>query len=170
MVVRADRGKAAAAVTVVVLLGAVVLAAAVPHFAYAARPAGTPGRLLVRSCARAPARGPRYRDCAGVFRSDDGLMVDPRARFHGDLGPGTDVPVQRASSGGYELVGAAASLGWAALCCLGLLLLALPVAAVRARTGARRAARVRVTLLKVLGAGALLSALAAGVIGLANAR
>jgi hypothetical protein len=117
------------AVFVVALLGGGIdaLVTSVPDMAYAARWEGTPGRMTVTACAEEGFGRTRHTRCAGIFRSDDGRIVDADAGMSQSLSPGSKVPVQRKPSGGYTRVGFAAFCGWLSVALFGVLMLGAAV-------------------------------------------
>ncbi|MFF8537064.1 hypothetical protein ACN6K9_007503 [Streptomyces sp. SAS_267] len=148
------------------VVGTLVTWLALTHLAYATGVAGTSGHLGVRACSWSETGGHRYPHCHGVFRSDDGAVVDPDATIDSDLPVGSTVALRRTASDSYEQIGAGASFGWLALSLLGLVVLVLGAMAVRARSGTRGSSRALSVLLGVLAAAMLTSALIGGVAGI----
>ncbi|MFD5816782.1 hypothetical protein [Streptomyces sp. NPDC127038] len=148
-------------------VGAVVTWLAVTHVAYASGLEGTSGRLRVEACTWSGYGNHRSVHCHGVFRSDDGTTVDPRATIADHLSVGRTVDVRRTASGGYERTGAGAVFGWLAVSLLGLAVLVLGATAVNAVTGARVRPRRLLIPLAALLAATLASALIGGVAGIA---
>jgi hypothetical protein len=150
---------------VAVLAGSVAaLVVSVPRVAYAARWEGTPGVLSIRSCAEVGEPRERHRRCEGVFRSDDGMTLDPDASISQKLSPGEVLPVQRTGEGGYVRVGVSAFCGWLAVALLGVVMagaLALGGLAVLRGSAHRSGWRT----LAALGAAALLCGLTSAIAG-----
>ncbi|MGW2781933.1 hypothetical protein ACWC3X_11900 [Streptomyces populi] len=150
-------------------VGAVVTWLAVTHLAHASGLAGTSGHLEVEACTWSGSGGHRYPHCHGVFRSDDGTVVDPGATIDSRLSVGSTVGLRRTASGGYERTGAGALFGWLAVSLLGLTVLVLGAAAASVLAGARGGPRKLTLLLAGLLAAMLASAFVGGVAGIAGA-
>ncbi|MET7986393.1 hypothetical protein [Streptomyces sp. NPDC005281] len=150
-------------------VGTIVTWLSVTHLAYATGVAGRSGHLKVETCTWSEAGGHRYPHCHGVFRSDDGTVVDPGATIDSDLPVGDTVALRRTSSDGYEQTGAGAAFGWLAVSLLGLVVLVLGAATVRGPAGSRGSPRVLLILLGVLVAAMLTSAFIGGVVGVVGA-
>ncbi|MEV6191601.1 hypothetical protein AB0M19_04295 [Streptomyces sp. NPDC051920] len=153
-------------------VGTCVTWLAVTHLAYAAGVAGTSGHLSVQSCSYTEMGARRYPHCHGIFRSDDGTVVDTDARIDADLHIGSTVPLRRTSADGYEQIGVDATFGWLALSLLGLVVLLLgamamaTATAARARPGPGTGSRALRVLLGVLITAMLTSAFIGGTAGL----
>ncbi|WP_152626869.1 hypothetical protein [Streptacidiphilus carbonis] len=153
-------------VFVVALAGGTIatLMVSVPDLAYAARWEGTPGVITVRSCAEVGALKERHRVCEGVFRSDDGLTVDPNAAISQALSPGAVVAVQRTTDGAYDTVGVAAFCGWLAVAMFGVAMAGTLVMTVVAALRRSRSRRGWVLLVEPVCA-ALISASVSAIVG-----
>ncbi|WP_162684238.1 hypothetical protein [Streptomyces populi] len=151
------------------VVGAVVTWLAVTHLAYTSGLAGTSGHLEVEACTWSESGGHRYPHCHGVFRSDDGTVVDPGATIDSRLPVGSTVGLRQTASGGYERTGFGALFGWLAVSLFGLAVLVLGAAAVNVLAGARGSPRKLMLLLAGLLAAMLASALVGGVAGIVGA-
>ncbi|MFE2302119.1 hypothetical protein ACFXAW_28475 [Streptomyces sp. NPDC059445] len=152
-------------ITGLFVAGTAVTWLAVTHLAYATGMAGTSGRLSVQACSYSQSGGHRYPHCHGIFRSDDGTVVDTDATVDSDVPVGSTVALRRTSSDTYEQTGVAAVFGWLALSLLGLVVLTLGAMVVHARTGLERGSRGLRILLGVLATAMLTSAFIGGVAG-----
>ncbi|WP_339131136.1 hypothetical protein WJM95_20475 [Streptomyces sp. f51] len=150
-------------------IGTAITWLAVTHFVYASGLAGTSGHLKVEACTWSGIGGHRSPHCHGVFRSDDGTMVDPDATIDNHLSVGRVVGLRRTASGGYERTGAGAVFGWLAVSLFGLMVLVLGAAVTSAVTGSRDTPRALTKLLGALLAATLASALIGGVAAMAGA-
>ncbi|WP_326785837.1 hypothetical protein [Streptomyces sp. NBC_00151] len=149
-------------------VGTLVTWLAVTHLAYATGVAGTSGHLGVQACSWSQTGGHRYPHCHGIFRSDDGTVVDPDATIDSDLPVGSTVALRRTADHSYEQIGLDATFGWLALSLFGLVVLVLGAMAVRARAAAQGSSRALSVLLGVLVAAMLTSAFIGGVAGMAE--
>ncbi|MFF3884970.1 hypothetical protein [Streptomyces sp. NPDC001914] len=151
-------------------VGTCVTWLAVTHLAYATGVAGTSGHLSVQSCSYTETGAHRYPHCHGIFRSDDGTVVDTDATVDTELPVGSTATLRRTSSGGYEQIGVDATFGWLALSLLGLVVLLLgamaTATAARARPGPGTGSRALRVLLGVLITAMLTSAFIGGATGL----
>ncbi|MEU1288295.1 hypothetical protein [Kitasatospora sp. NPDC005856] len=106
------------AVLLLLGLGGYGVAAQLRDLPYTTGQAGTPGRYTVSHCDHVrptSASKPRLL-CTGVFRSDDGLTVDPSITIDFQEPDGTRLPMQYDSEGrGHQVGTAAAAADLAAL-------------------------------------------------------
>ncbi|MFF3450422.1 hypothetical protein ACFYXJ_25155 [Streptomyces sp. NPDC002667] len=149
-------------------VGTAITWLAVTHFVYASGLAGMSGHLKVEACTWSGVGGHRSPHCHGVFRSDDGTMVDPDATIDNHLSVGSVVGLRRTASGGYERTGAGAVFGWLAMSLFGLMVLVLGITVTSALTGPRDNPRNLTRLLAALLAATLASALIGGVADMAG--
>ncbi|MFF2365483.1 hypothetical protein ACFVU0_22690 [Streptomyces sp. NPDC058122] len=163
---RRTAGRPLLVITGLFVAGTALTWLAVTHLAYATGMAGTSGHLSVQSCSYGDTGGHRYPHCHGIFRSDDGTVVDTDATVDSDLPVGSTVALRRTSSDTYEQIGVDAVFGWLALSLFGLVVLTLGATAVRARTGPETGSRRLRVLLGVLFTATLTSAFIGGVAGL----
>ncbi|MFJ8628431.1 hypothetical protein ACIRD3_37110 [Kitasatospora sp. NPDC093550] len=131
------------AVLLLLGLGGYGVAAQLGDLPYTTRQAGTPGQYTVSHCdhVRPTSTSKPRLLCTGVFRSDDGLTVDPSITIDFQEPDGTRLPMQYDSDGHGHQVGTAAAT--ADLAALGAFVLPLLLAVWAGRALLRAADRAR---------------------------
>ncbi|MFI0963296.1 hypothetical protein ACH4S8_18100 [Streptomyces sp. NPDC021080] len=160
-------GRLLLVIAVLFAVGTAITWVSVTHLVYASDLAGTSGHLKVEACTWSG--GHRYPHCHGVFRSDDGTVVDPGATIDSRLPVGSTVGLRRTASGGYERTGTGALFGWLAVSLFGLLVLVLGAVVASVLAGARETPRRLLILLAGLLAAMLVSAFIGGVVEIVGA-